>query len=322
MIVTDGSDEEQWAAINASTKDQELSRRPTMLHSSYDTPLSERLAEALSLVDTPYVMLAADDDLYFPDWLEAGVSLLDTDASFGVVYGHTVQFEIADYQPFGRLQRFCIKEEKNPPPRWLEGYTVFERLEELGRPETDLATVGWYALQRTDLLKTIVTKSVENNFDGYLMEKFLIFCQAALFRTRMIDRIFLARQTNNREQRPPFSFQKEQAGLARLKQASAQLLTEQAGVAESSAFELVGSFYSGDIAQLKRADSKELLRRLANSLPLVRAAWDATARSVGFHKRHLRDPRFPSAPTISEEHPAVVALARAASLEADIKLPQ
>lgn len=313
VIVTDASCENHWVSIDGWMKERKLSLPLTMLHSSSTTLLNTRLAEAMSLVTTPYVMLAADDDLYIFDWLEAGVNLLDTDPSFGVVYGHTLQFEVKGFQPFGEVVKCYVQEKKNPPPRWLEGTTVADRLGELGRPDTDLATVGWYSLQRTELLRVIVDYAVENHFDGYLLEKFLIFCQAALSRTRMLDAVFLARQVNDKEQRPPFSFEKEGLGLERLMRVSARVLVDKMGTSEEDAIQLVNEFFRGDIAQLKRADSKKMLRKFANALPPIRMVWNAVARGVGLHKRYPPDPRFPTAPPIEAGHPAAAVVVNAVS---------
>ena len=235
IIILDASDDYIWITLNDYLAKIDTTLNLTVLHHSSRISLVQRMAESLPLIKTPYIILAADDDLYFFEWLETAIDLLDEDSSFGVVYGHTLKFQLENYLPYGTHCRAFIDKVRNPPTRWLEGESAIERLAELGNPDSDLATAGWYALQREELFKVIVTYAMENRIDTRLFEKFLIFCQAALYKTRMLDAIYLARQVNSDERRPPLSFKAEKKEIRKLIHVSAKILIECKGLDNKTA---------------------------------------------------------------------------------------
>lgn len=166
--------------------------------------LYRRLGRGLDAVTSPYVILAADDDLYFFDWIKRGVALLDADPSFGIVYGHTMRFALDDFVPYASSVRCFVNPIENPPERWLEAGTARQRLVDVSDTASDLATTGWYAMQRTDQLREIIGLALRRGLNNPMFEKFLIFAQAALGKTRRLDEIFLARQMDVGPPRPPF----------------------------------------------------------------------------------------------------------------------
>lgn len=172
LIILDGSDEENYLTISDQIKTKKYQLNINFLHHDSQVSLTLRLAEALPLISTPYVLLAADDDFYFFDWLEPAVELLDSDLSYGVVHGYAIQFELESYIPYGNLVKLGYKK-PNPPIRWLEDENPFDRLKELGK--SNWATTGWYALQRTEILSTIVNIANKNELVDYHFERLLIF---------------------------------------------------------------------------------------------------------------------------------------------------
>ena len=137
VIILDASNVGNWSVIAEEIRIRKYSPALRVLHHSPSCMLSTRLAEALTVISTPYVLLAADDDLYFFDWLESAVDLLDSDGSYGIVYGHTLGFELERFKPYGDKVKVFIANKRNPPARWLEGSTPLERLGELGRSDSD-----------------------------------------------------------------------------------------------------------------------------------------------------------------------------------------
>lgn len=309
MIILDASDDDAWATINEYLKKIDITFDMTVMHHASRVSLLRRMAESLPVIKTPYIILAADDDLYFFEWLETAVDLLDEDSSFGVVYGHTLKFQLDKYLPYGTHCKYYIDKIRNPPTRWLEGESAVERLAELGNPDSDLATAGWYALQREDLFKVIVTYAIENHIDLHFFEKFLIFCQASLYKTRMLDDIYLARQVNSDERRPPLSYKTEQEELGRLIGVSAKILIDCAGLDDKTAKRIAEHTFQGEIMQMKRADKKSALRFVADRFPGLRTAWSYLLNVTGYRDRELRfystDPRFPPPPEIHDSHPKV-----------------
>ena len=308
LVVADGSRPQAWARLAEDLDRLASSHDIELMHCSAETPFAKRLEQALDHVSTPYVLLAADDDFYMLDWIEAAEDLLDGDVTFGVVYGHVLKFELERFVPYSDRVEFSVETTRNPPFRWLEDETTAQRLTELGNPATDLATAGWYALQRTSLLKLIIATAVHADLNPYGLEKLMIFAQAALARTRKLDRIHLARQVNRDEKRPPYGYRAQSATLRKLLDAAASLLVDHAGLQGEAAEELVALTFRGEIAQLERADSKRHLRTLADRIPQLRSLW---TRAQTYRPGPWRtsgtaqDARFPPPPEISSDHPAV-----------------
>ena len=306
VIILDGSDHERFSIISEELNRRKYSLRTRVLHHSQSSSFSYRMAAALPLISTPYVLLAADDDFYFFDWLKPAVDLLDRDSSYGIVYGHTLRFELECYEPCGKLVRFTFSR-PNPPARWLEGHTPAERLIELGRSEW--ATMGWYALQRTEILSIIVNNAKEYHLDGYHFEKFLIFCQTALSKTRMLDYIYLARQINNDEKRPPNSFKVERGSLKNLMDASASILSQYKNLDMESSISMVEHVFRAEISQLKKNDSRRYLRAVGDRFPYLRklkSRFDRFMRGKRSRSgQSLPDLRFPSSPKIGSDDPRI-----------------
>jgi glycosyltransferase domain-containing protein len=306
IIVLDSSNEINFNMMSAKLACHTHNLEILLLHHKEGASFAYRLDEALANVTTPYVLLAADDDFYFFDWLHSAVDLLDTDNSFGVVYGHTLRFGLETNDPYGKLCNFLFQK-PNPPVRWLEGKTLVERMDELGK--SDWATAGWYALQRTEILTIIVEKSRKYNIDGYHFERFLVFCQAALTKTRKLNEIYLARQMYIGEKGPPFSYKIEQKSLANFKQAAVEILLKYKGLELKTASGIVDKVLRAEVSQLIENDSRKYLRMVGDRFPYLRNL----KRKITMQYKHkitnlennLTDPRFPVSPNISIEHSLV-----------------
>ncbi|MCR4330609.1 MAG: glycosyltransferase, partial [Patescibacteria group bacterium] len=239
------------------------------------------------------------------DWLKPAVDLLDCDISYGIVYGHTLRFELEHYKPYGKLVGFCFSK-PNPPARWLEGNTLSERLVELGK--SDWTTMGWYALQRTEILSIIIKNAKEYNLDGYHFEKLLVFCQTALSKTRMLDYIYLARQDCNGK-KLPYSFKVVRESLGKLIDVCASILSQYKNVEMKSAISMVEDAFRAEIYQLKKSDSRRYLRIIGNRFPYLRELkshfYCLMRKKLSKLDPLLPDVRFPSSPKISLDHPRI-----------------
>lgn len=294
VIVVDASGAEAVATFERERSTRHYSFPLRIVRHDRSWLLYRRIGDVLGSVDTPYVMLAADDDLYFFDWIETGIELLDSDRSFGTVYGHMLRFELESFVPYGGKVRYFVDPDDNPPDRWLEGETAAERLGELGSPETYPATVGWYALQRTSQLQTIVDLADRHELNERFFEKLLIFAQAALHKTRRLDQLFLARQFAPDEIRGPPLFRDSIEQIERLRAACRELLAGM-GFDDRRSKDLFDHAHQGDFAQMKRADAKRHLRRIAKALPFLRTIWGwFVPQNWGACARDERLPRPPA----------------------------
>jgi glycosyltransferase domain-containing protein len=297
VVVLDASRDEAAATFERERRRRRYDFPLRVLRRDPSWSIYRRLGFALDSIASPYLILAADDDLYFFDWIPGAIELLDSDPTFGTVYGHTLRFEMDEFVPYGTRVEYFIDPDTNPPNRWLEGETAAERLAELGNPETYPATAGWYALQRTSELRIIVDLAIKHELSDAFFEKFLIFAQAALHKTRRIDRVFLARQCARGEVRAPASFRDSAGQIARLRAACLELLAGLGfeGRAAEDLFELA---HRGDFAEMKRADAKRHLRRIADAVPLLRRIWEWLMPKTG--AAFELDERLPKPPSIDE----------------------
>lgn len=302
IVILDGSDDEHFSIIGRELGNKRYALSMKLLHYPESFSIADRLADALPQISTPYILLAADDDLYYFEWIGPAVELLDADPSYGVVYGHTLCFELDCYAPAGKLVKIEFSR-PNPPARWLEGDTPLERLMELGM--SDWTTTGWYALQRKDLLSDIVMSARRHKLNGYHFERFLIFCQAAMTKTKMLDYVYLARQICNGKRRP-YSFKKERRGLDRLLDASVEMLSRHPDVDKGRARAMVEDASRAEIDQLRQNDARKYLRATADRFGFLRqmkSHMRTLFKGAALAAVHLHpDNRFPVSPEISLEY--------------------
>jgi glycosyltransferase domain-containing protein len=67
VIVADGSSSKIWSNLEKAINDNQYRHNIKLLHHDFDTSFLQRLNDAVEMVTTPYVLLAADDDLYMFD---------------------------------------------------------------------------------------------------------------------------------------------------------------------------------------------------------------------------------------------------------------
>lgn len=296
VIIADGSDDDQaepfdrWLAGHQPRFDLSLERHPR-------TTIMDRLGIILAMVDTPYVILGADDDLYFFDWIGSALEVLDAEPDVGVIFGDFMLFQLAAFEPYGRDVSFNIPKFENPPPAWLEDDTPVQRLNELASKRLGFATAGWYAIQRQDLLSTIVGFGQRFKLEPLMFERFLVLAQAAATKTRMLVRLLGARQVDPNCHRPPFQLRGNEAHVEALVTCCIAFLVEQSGFAESEARALTNGVLSAEVGMMELAYRKRHARALARSIPLLRTIWRRLRPVKTVHL--VRDRRLPPSPNIN-----------------------
>ena len=306
VMILDGSSDENFAIISEELSRKKYKLRPRVLHHSPSASLVHRVVEALELISTPYVLLAANDDIYFFDWLKSAVELLDSDDTYGVVYGHAISFELEQFTPYGKLFKADVIK-PNPPARWLEGDTPLDRLTELGK--SNWTTIGWYALQRTELLSVIARSAEDYEFNVRHFELFFVFCQTALSKTKMLDEIYLARQKCVDAKYRTLSFKEDEEAFKKIMNVSVSILSQHKNIEMKSAISMVENAFRAELDQLKQNDSRKYFRIIADYFPVLRelkSHFNSFMMKKGFKfDPLLSDERFPATPNISFEHPKI-----------------
>lgn len=309
VLVLDASTEPAWAAFAAAFEARRYSFAVELRHADAATPLRDRLIDGAAEVTTPYVMLAADDDFYAFDWLDEAAGLLDRDPTLGTVHGHVLFFDLDSYQAYGRMERIYVHPRRDPPMVWLEQDDAAERLAALstgGEP----SVVGWYALQRTDILRAFLDAWRAHDVPQPLIEYLIVFAQA-MHKTRMLDRIILARQGNARVSHAYADVDADPGAVPALLAACRDLWRAAHPDGEDGEA-AIQHYLDGPLA---------VCRKMSGSGPRRRAALARTfPRALGLYRR-LRagggvpapdrdegaysDPRLPARPPLREADPLV-----------------
>ena len=309
VIVLDASTEELSHEFQKGLSQRNFDFKVKVLRSTPSTPFRDRFRDALKTLDTPFVVLAADDDIYFFDWMAEAAEILESEPSIGTVYGHVLSFQLEAFVPYGALTKYYIRTRRNPPVHWLEAPAATDRLLETGDGVNGHVVTGWYALQRTSQLRETVRIATEIDLRSDLFEYLLVFCQATMGRTRMLDRIVLARQEDPGRRHPTPDPSDAQPSLERLMESCAAFLVEREDITQLEADRIVDRFFAGPRRQLQRAHAKRHLRRLADELPFLRTIWTGLMgrpqSPAHQNAASYPDPRLPPIPSIDREHPAI-----------------
>ncbi len=303
ILVMDGSDEPQFARTKQLLSGLKLSFPFELVHHAPSTPFYERLSDALRRMTTPYVMLMADDDFYFESWPDKALDYLERNSSCGVVYGHTVKFEVEGYRPYGDASKFELSVPTNPVARWLEHPTAVERLNELGKSPWN--THGWYAVQRVEIFQEFISTALSENLDIDMGERLLSILQPIRGTIAMLDTVYLARQFDARLDRKPSAFDAE--ALEKLERISIDALRSVSTLDYRTARQVVQDCMRPEVRQLEANERRAKLRiDSIKNLPVIRQAARTVKTllnrvgSAGESSAEIRDPRFPRLPSLEE----------------------
>jgi glycosyltransferase domain-containing protein len=156
-----------------------------------------KLADALSRVTTPYVVMADNDDLFIPDGLAQAVAFLSAHPDYVACGGQCAVFWLSGardaQQPhalFGdRVEWKCSDQYSTDTAT-----TAAARLRERCRGANDV----FYAVHRTGLLRRYFEAVRDSNpRDLFLMEQLVMFLTAIAGKTRQLDALYIARQQDS-----------------------------------------------------------------------------------------------------------------------------
>lgn len=315
ILLADGSDEQRFAELKARLAGIEVGFPLEILHHPMETPFCARIADAVKKVRTPYVLLMADDDFYWPSWERTGVDYLERHPECGVVYGHTLRFELDGYVPFGPVRRIDHRP-SNPVARWMEHETAVERLNELGRGAW--ATTGWYAVQRTRILESVVSEAIAAELDPEMFERLMTLLQPIHGKVVMLDAWCLARQFDPTidGRRKLSGYEASKPALAKLERIATDALVGVAGVDRATAEATTARALAPLVRTMKEQDTRDRLNVTYWKAKLPPAATHAVRALRAVRNAILRqdplasDPRFPSKPTLEAASNLVIEACR------------
>ena len=310
VIVLDASDADKWAIIDEAVGRRHFVSQIECRHADPSTPLRVRLAQAFDGLATPYVAFAADDDFYLPDWFAEAIAEFERDGDIGTVHGHVIFFSLPAYEPYGPLQHYFVHPRELPPVSWLEADSAAERIASVTDGSHEPSVPGWYALQRTDHLRTILDHAVRIDLPDAYLEYWLVFYQAVLGKTRLLDRIILARQVNpNGAHRTP-RLETARPWLERMRTEFLDLLAFTDSINAEAAEKVVDRYLRGVANDFRRPAAE----RFPFGHGLLRAAWrrltgkpplPANSRATTYPDR-----RLPPLPPVGPDHPAIKLISR------------
>ena len=198
ILVADGGADQSVAQTVAQHRSRglgvEYARYP------YDRTYADyyaKLADALSRVTTPFVVMADNDDLFIPDGLRRAVDFLSANPGYVACGGQCVVFWLSNgagsSQPdalFG--DRVDWKSSSQYSTDTAD--TAAARLRERCLGANDV----FYAVHRTELLRRHFEAVRDcNPRDLFLMEQLVMFLTAIAGKTRQLDTLYIARQQDS-----------------------------------------------------------------------------------------------------------------------------
>ena len=310
LLILDQSDDDYFEEITSSLANIKLNFPIEVLHHDVSIPMYQRFSDALKKVSSPYVLPMADKDFYYKPWIDESIKYLDGHPSCGTVYGHTISFELESYAPFGEIKSLSI-DEPNPVARWMEHESPIERLGELGMgPWT---TTGWYAAQRTEIFKKIVSEAqaAQLNTEG-MFERLITILQPIYGKVVMLDSQYLARQVKTVEDSKLIgefnenSYRADKHNLSILTKIATDALSQVCFIEERQAELIISKAFQPEINKLKLASFRNSIKVYywKSKLPYVN-------RFIRFLKVRYNkllqldpldpDPRLPAKPAVSPE---------------------
>jgi glycosyltransferase domain-containing protein len=196
VLIADGGSDDAVAPLAAESKagglDLEYVRYP------FDAAYQDfyaKLADALSRVTTPFVVLADNDDLFVPEGLKSAVQYLLAHPEYVACGGQCAVFWLGG--PNGgndALYGDAIDFKCSSQFSTDRADTARQRLRERCLGANDV----FYAVHRTALLRSHFEAVRDcNPRDLFLMEQLVMFLTAIAGKTRQLDRLYIARQQDS-----------------------------------------------------------------------------------------------------------------------------
>ena len=198
ILIADGGADGTIAQTVAEKKSQGLDVE--YVRYPFDRSYAEyyaKIADALSRVTTPYVVMADNDDLFIPEGLTRAVEFLVANPEYVACGGQCAVFWLANAGTaaeadsiYGdRVEWKCSSQFSTDVAD-----TARQRLRERCLGANDV----FYAVHRTDLLRRHFEEVREcNPRDLFLMEQLVMFLTAIAGKTRQLDTLYIARQQDS-----------------------------------------------------------------------------------------------------------------------------
>ena len=197
ILIADGGADDTTAPLFAASKAQGLALE--YVRYPYDSTYADyytKLADALSRVTTPFVVMADNDDLFIPDGLSRAVEFLLAHPEYVACGGQCAVFWLAgpgavqgDAMYGDRVEWKCSSQFSTDVAD-----TARERLRERCLGANDV----FYAVHRTELLRRHFEAVRDTNpRDLFLMEQLVMFLTAIAGKTRQLDTLYIARQQDS-----------------------------------------------------------------------------------------------------------------------------
>jgi glycosyltransferase domain-containing protein len=198
ILIADGGADDTTAPLAAESKAQGLAveyvRYPfDATYADYYT----KLADALSRVTTPFVVMADNDDLFIPEGLARAVECLLSHPEYVACGGQCAVFWLADPGAVTATDTIYgdhVEWKCSSQFSTDVADTARQRLLERCRGANDV----FYAVHRTDLLSSHFAAVRDcNPRDLFLMEQLVMFLTAIAGKTRQLDTLYIARQQDS-----------------------------------------------------------------------------------------------------------------------------
>ncbi|MDA9141980.1 TIGR00180 family glycosyltransferase [Gammaproteobacteria bacterium] len=258
-----------------------------------------RLKDSMRMVKTKYILMGADDDFYYFDWMRPAMNILEIDDQMGAVYGHALKFTLDSFLPRGVIQGFEIGPEDNPPFRDYDDDDVAVRLETISQ---DIwASQSWYSLQKTSVLNHILTLANKHGIDGNLFEYLVSFVHSVVYKSTKVDKISIARQVDFIQRQPPLSYKRNTEEIKSFIAACAEVLRIDHGFSYDESELLALKAFSKNIEYSKIADRKEPLRKLKLLFPWLEKFANPMSRKIARQRFSSHSRNLPSIKDAEQE---------------------
>ena len=224
---------------------------------------TNRIKKALDIVKTDYIVLAADDDFYFPEYFYKALEFLEQNEDYGSAYGHILKFRLKKFEAYNKFIKAWISEDNNPPNPWQEDENYKDRLIKLG--QYPWSWFSWYTVQRKKVMKLTIDEAINFQVDGYLFEKLVSFCHSVLYKSKKFNFVHAARQENDIHAdyvREPFSYKKNVIQFNKFIDCCNSFILKFTNIDRSESKDFVLSIVAKDLNEYKKNDDKEFLRKI------------------------------------------------------------
>jgi glycosyltransferase domain-containing protein len=197
ILIADGGADETIAAAVAEHRARGLNLE--YIRYPFDTTYSHffsKLADAMSRVTTPFVVMADNDDLFVPEGLAKAVDYLAANPGYVACGGQCAVFWVdgADASGVDRTYGRTVQYKCSSQFSTDVADTAAQRLRERCLGANDV----FYAVHRTGLMRGYFEALRDcDPHDLFLMEQLVMFLTAIAGKTKQLDTLYIARQQDS-----------------------------------------------------------------------------------------------------------------------------